>query len=176
MQRPDEVFDVVDESDRVIGQAPRAEVHARHLRHRAVHVLVFNDRSEVYLQKRSATKDTFPGRYDSSASGHLGRGEAYDDCAVRELQEELGLTIVRGRLQKHFQIEACEQTGWEFVWTYCLQTGDEPRINPAEIESGAFWPLAQIRAALAAHPDEFAPGFAAVFEEFDRRALLPDRR
>ncbi len=176
MQRPDEIFDVVDESDRVIGQALRADVHARRLRHRAVHVFVFNDRSELFIQKRAATKDSFPGRYDSSASGHLNSGEDYDACAIRELREELDLAIPRSRLQQHFKIDACEQKGWEFVWTYSLRTRAEPRVNPQEIEYGAFWPLAQVRTRLVTHPEEFAPSFARIFEEFDRRALLPDRR
>ena len=166
----------MDESDRVIGRALRAEVHARKLRHRAVHIFLFNERAELFVQKRSATKDSFPGRHDSSASGHLSSGEDYDACAIRELREELGLAVPSGGLQKHFKIEACEQTGWEFVWAYSLQTSEQPCINPHEIESGAFWPPAQVRARLAAHPDEFAPSFARVFEEFELRGLLPEGR
>jgi 16S rRNA (adenine1518-N6/adenine1519-N6)-dimethyltransferase len=77
------------------------------------------------------------------------------------------------QLQKHFKVEACEQTGWEFVWVYSLQTNEPPRINPDEIESGFFWPLTQLHTRLAAHPGEFAPGFARVFAEFERRKLLP---
>ena len=170
-----EILDVVDASDCVIGQAPREEVHVRRLRHRAVHVFLFNERGEVFVQKRAASKDTFPHRYDSSASGHLTSGEAYDACALRELREELDLTIVRSQLQKQFKIEACERTGGEFVWAYSVQTDEAPHVNPQEIESGAFWSLAEIRARLVTHPEEFAPGFAAVFEEFDRRKLWPVR-
>jgi isopentenyl-diphosphate delta-isomerase type 1 len=174
VQRPDEIFDVVDESDRVIGRALRAEVHARKLRHRAVHIFLFNERGELFVQKRSASKDSFPGRHDSSASGHLSSGEDYGACAIRELREELGLAVPSSRLQRHFKIEACEQTGWEFVWAYSLQTNEQPRINPDEIESGAFWPLTQLHARLAAHPGEFAPSFARVFAEFERCKLLAE--
>lgn len=176
MQYPDEIFDVVDELDRVIGQALRAEVHARKLRHRAVHVFLFNERGDLFVQKRAASKDTFPGCYDSSASGHLASGETYDACARRELQEELGLTIAPTGLQKHFKVEACEQSGWEFVWTYSVQTGEAPQPNPQEIESGAFWPSEQVRARLVTHPGEFAPSFARIVDEFDRRVLWPNRR
>ena len=45
----EEIFDVVNERDEVIGQKPRSEVHARGLLHRAVHVLVFNARGEIFL-------------------------------------------------------------------------------------------------------------------------------
>ena len=65
----EEIFDVVNERDEVIGQAPRPEVHRLGLRHRAVHVLIFNARGEVFLQKRSMSKDTFPSVWDSSKVG-----------------------------------------------------------------------------------------------------------
>src|SRR5688572_31217226 len=86
----EEIFDVVNERDEVIGQKPRSEIHRLKLKHRAVHVLVFNSKGQLFLQKRSMTKDCFPGTWDSSASGHLDCGEEYDACARRELREELG--------------------------------------------------------------------------------------
>src|SRR5215204_2411337 len=89
----DEIFDVVNELDEVIGKELRREVHRRGLKHRAIHVLVFNSSGEVFLQKRSMTKDTFPGAWDSSASGHLDCGEDYDACAIREAREEIGLRL-----------------------------------------------------------------------------------
>src|SRR5260370_20546107 len=87
----EEIFDVVDENDRVIGRAPRSVVHAEKRLHRAVHVFVFNSRGELLLQKRSALKDEYPLCYTSSASGHLSAGETYEAAAPRELEEELGL-------------------------------------------------------------------------------------
>src|SRR5690349_2794495 len=105
----EEVFDVVNERDEVIGQAPRSEVHRRKLNHRAIHVLVFNSRGHLFLQKRSMIKDCFPGAWDSSASGHLDRGEAYDACAVREVREELGIQLPRTP-QRLFKVDACAET------------------------------------------------------------------
>src|SRR5437868_1997943 len=116
-QRLDEIFDVVNEADEVIGREKRGEVHRLGLRHRAVHVLVFNSRGEVFLQKRSMKKDTFPGVWDSSSSGHLDSGEEYDACAVRELREEIGLTLDKAP-KRLFKISACLETGQEFVWVY----------------------------------------------------------
>src|SRR5476649_1887397 len=89
----EEIFDIVNERDEGVGQNTRREVHALGLWHRAVHVLVFNARGEVFLQKRSMKKDIAAGKWDSSASGHLDSGEDYDACAVRELREELGLDL-----------------------------------------------------------------------------------
>jgi isopentenyldiphosphate isomerase len=169
----DEIFDVVDELDRVISSAPRSEVHRRKLRHRAVHVLVFNSRAELFVQKRVATKDTFPGCFDSSASGHVNSGEDYDSCARRETQEEIGLLVPAEQFSRCFNIEACEQTGWEFVWAYKVVTDQVPRINLDELESGNFWTPRHIRSLIVANPQHFAPAFALIFTEFERRGLFP---
>ena len=166
-----EVFDVVDGRDHVIGQARRDEVHARHLKHRAVHIFLFNDRGDLFIQRRSASKDTFPGRYDSSASGHLESGEDYDACARRELREELGLEIPPDRFRKHFKIAACRETGWEFVWVFSVCGDYHPVINPAEIEAGDFWPRARVEAMIAEHPERCAPGFVRIYQEFRHRNL-----
>ncbi|MDP7586167.1 MAG: NUDIX domain-containing protein, partial [Verrucomicrobiota bacterium] len=80
----EEIFDVVDANDQVIGQKTRSEVHRLGLRHRAIHLLVFNAEGELFLQKRSTKKDCFPGTWDSSVSGHVDAGETYDACAQRE--------------------------------------------------------------------------------------------
>ena len=85
-----ELLDVVDFEDRVTGVKMRGEVHAQGLMHRAVHVLVFNSAGQLFLQKRSMTKDESPGQWDTSAAGHVDSGETYLECAVRELAEELG--------------------------------------------------------------------------------------
>ena len=110
---PDKLFDVVDEKDRVIAVARRAEVHARGLLHRAVHVLVCRSNGDIFLQQRSMEKDSHPGKWDSSASGHLDSGEEYGPAAVRELQEELG--IEPAHLHEVGALPASEATGQEFV-------------------------------------------------------------
>lgn len=86
-----EYFDVVDIFDRVVGLAPRHYIHANKLFHRAVHIFVFNSNGELFLQKRSMDKDSAPGKWVSSCSGHVDSGEYYYDAAVRELGEEIGL-------------------------------------------------------------------------------------
>lgn len=88
----DERFDVVDEDDNVIGVTTRGEAHRNpSLLHRSVGILVFCD-GKLLVQKRSPTKDTYPGYWTCSAAGHVDSGETYDSAAVRELQEELGLS------------------------------------------------------------------------------------
>jgi isopentenyldiphosphate isomerase len=151
----DEIFDVCDERDEIIGQKTRQEVHRLGLRHRAVHVLVFNSRGQVFLQKRSMKKDCFPGRWDSSASGHLDCGEDYDACAVRELREELGFEA-SSPPERLFKIDACPQTGQEFVWIYRCQGEGPFTLHPEEIESGGWFGPDEVTRWLRERPEDFA--------------------
>jgi isopentenyldiphosphate isomerase len=158
----EEIFDVVNERDEVIGRQPRREVHRLGLWHRAVHVLVFNARGQVFLQKRSLSKDTSPGLWDSSASGHLDSGEDYDYCAVRELREEIGLVIKRppGRW---FRIAASAETGQEFVWVYRLENEGPFTLHPDEIERGEWFALEIVTHWMADKPQEFASAFRLIW-------------
>ncbi len=159
-QRDDEIFDVVNERDEVVGQSTRREVHARGLRHRAVHVLVFNARGQVFLQKRSMAKDTAPGCWDSSCSGHLDAGEDYLSAAVRELYEEIGLRIAGPHLLTPvLHSAACADTGNEFVWVYRLASEGPFVLSPAEIERGKWFVSAEVTRAIAESPEAYARSF-----------------
>jgi isopentenyldiphosphate isomerase len=155
-QNLDELFDVVDEHDRVTGQMARREVHRLRLRHRAVHLLVVNRAGQVFLHQRSRQKDLFPGFWDSSAAGHVGAGEDYDGTAVRELEEELGCRPVKAP-QRLFKIEAREETGREFVWVYRVEAEGPFTLQPDEIERGGWFAPAEIDRWLAERPQEIAP-------------------
>lgn len=88
----DEVFDVVNEKDEVIGEATRKEVHQNpNLIHRTVDIWILNDKGEILIQQRSLTKDNIPGEWDISCAGHIQKGHNPEDTAERELQEELGV-------------------------------------------------------------------------------------
>jgi isopentenyl-diphosphate delta-isomerase len=163
----EEVFDVVDERDEIIGQAARSEVHRRKLNHRAVHVLVFNVCGELFLQKRSMKKDCFPGTWDSSASGHLERGESYDLCAVRELREELGVELNEPP-KRLFKVDACAATGHEFVWVYhCFHEGPF-KLHPEEIDQGGWFSTEEINRWMGEKPQEFASGLVLIWQRWRR--------
>jgi isopentenyldiphosphate isomerase len=164
-----EIFDVVNGNDEVIDRRPRHEVHRLGLKHRAVHVLVFNARGEVFLQKRSMKKDTAAGLWDSSASGHLNAGEDYDAGAVRELREEIGLEIP-GPPQRLFKIDAHPETGWEFCWVYRCEDEGPLELNSEEIEYGEWFAPAKITHWMAEKPGEFASSFRWIWKRF----LTPD--
>jgi isopentenyl-diphosphate Delta-isomerase len=158
-QRQDEIFDVVDWDDNVVRQATRAEVHAKNLLHRAVHVLVFNTAGQVFLQKRSIAKDSFPGRWESSCSGHLDAGEDYLTAAVRELEEEIGVASSASDLEFKLKLPPEAATGWEFVSIFTLRYDGPTLINPAEVDRGEWFTAAEVARGIVERPHEFTSTF-----------------
>ena len=165
---PEEIFDVVNERDKVIDQKPRSEVHRLGLLHRAVHVLVFNERGEIFLQKRSMNKDREPGKWDSSTSGHVDSGEDYDACAVRELREEIGL-IVQKTPVRLFKIDACAETDQEFVWIYRCQAEGPFQLDPEEIERGEWVTPEAVTRWIVEKPEDFASAFRLIWKKYSTK-------
>jgi isopentenyldiphosphate isomerase len=157
----DEMFDVVDTADRVIGTARRADVHGNpNLIHRVAHVLVFNNRNELFLQKRAVTKTVQPDKWDTSVGGHVESGETYEIAARREMEEELGITGPQPeRLYRYLHRNDFES---EMVTTFRVTWDGEIRIQHEEISDGRFWGLNEIAGA---DPAIFTPNF---LEELDR--------
>ena len=158
----EDIFDIVNERDEVIGRAPRSEVHSKGLLHRAVHVLIFNARGETFLQKRSMTKDREPGRWGAACSGHVDSGEDYDTAALRELGEELGWQPAEA-LKRVLRIEACAETDQEFVWVYRCNGEGPFHLNREEVETGAWFEPEAIEQWLANKPMDFTTAFRAVW-------------
>ncbi|MFC7548209.1 NUDIX domain-containing protein [Plantactinospora sp. GCM10030261] len=88
----DELLDIVDERDRVVGQARRSVAYAERLRHRCAFVLARDAAGRTFVHRRTAGKLVFPSRYDMFVGGVVGAGESYDEAALREAEEELGVT------------------------------------------------------------------------------------
>src|SRR4051812_37519762 len=88
----DEIIDIVDEQDRVIGQSARGEAYAKGLRHRCAAVLVRDAEDRIFVHRRTAEKLVFPSLYDMFVGGVVGAGESYDEAALREAEEELGVS------------------------------------------------------------------------------------
>jgi 16S rRNA (adenine1518-N6/adenine1519-N6)-dimethyltransferase len=159
-QKAEEMFDVVDENDVVLEARPRNEVHALDLRHRAVHVLLFNQANELLLQKRSIWKDKNPALWDSSTAGHVDTGEDYETAAHRELHEEIG---VDASLTEVCRIGAGPQTGHEFLKLYYGRHDGPFVLAPLEVEGARFFRTEHVAQWLANHPEEFTPIFRQAF-------------
>ena len=160
-----ELLDVVDENDNVVAVQTRGEIHARGLMHRAVHILLFNSSGELFLQKRSLTKDEQPGKWDSSAAGHVDSGEGYADCARREIGEELGI-VVDQPLQELFRMAASVQTGNEHcvVYRYCF---DGPlRLQADEIDDGQWIAAADMDRWVAQEESELTEALRLIWKRY----------
>lgn len=97
MNPSDEILDIVDENDVVVGQAPRGEATARGLRHRCVFIEARDAEGRVFVHRRTATKLVFPSHYDMFVGGVVGAGESYEEAALREAEEELGVSGLPAR-------------------------------------------------------------------------------
>ncbi len=167
-QREDELFDVVDEENQVTGQATRGEVHAQGLRHRAVHVFVVNGKSEILLQQRSHLKDVQPGKWGSSAAGHLDTGEDYEEAARRELGEELGIESDDLPLKPVGQIAPTEENGWEFIELFVTVYSGALRTPANEVSAVEWMPQDELRTWLAQRPEDFTGGFRECWALLDQ--------
>jgi 8-oxo-dGTP pyrophosphatase MutT (NUDIX family) len=152
---------LVDGEDRVIGHAPRSEMRARNLLHRGTAVAVRNSAGDIYVHRRTRTKDIFPGLYDMFVGGLVVYGESYDDCARREVAEELGIVgPTPVPLFKHLY-PGPENRCWTAIYEV---TWDGPIVHQeTEIEWGAFLSLAELEQRL----DEWS--FVPDGEEIYRR-------
>lgn len=167
----DEMLTLVTADDRVIGPVPRKLVHGNPgLVHRSVHVLVVG-RGGLLLQKRSLSKDTQPGKWDTSVGGHVGYGQSYEEAARREAAEELGLSL--GELEFLYASRIRNAVESENIRTY-LHLSDGPfRPEPGEIDELRFWSRGGIDAALGT--GIFTPNFEeeyALFLASPRAGLL----
>jgi 16S rRNA (adenine1518-N6/adenine1519-N6)-dimethyltransferase len=157
---PGEILAVVDQNDQPLEPMDRATIHRENLLHRAVHILLVNRHGELLLQKRSHRKDRFPQCWDSSASGHVDADESYEDCATRELQEEIGVTATLAKLGR---VPASEATGREFIEIFAGIHDGPFHWNRHEVETGGFFRLDMVDDWIVARPQDFASGFVECY-------------
>jgi len=130
----DEMLDLVDQNDKVIGKVSRAEAHSDQSKiHREVAIFLFNNKGETLLSQRSLKKKRAPGWWDISAAGHVGADEEPKMTAMRELKEELGIEIVLKFYKKHFDQSQGES---RFIWCfYGIYNSDIFEIDSEEVEA-----------------------------------------
>ena len=140
----DELVEIVDRENNSLGAVTRAIMRQQNLIHRASYILVFNRKGELFIQKRTMTKDIYPGYWDMAAGGVVLAGESYMDSALRELQEELGVTGVRLRHLFDQYFEDDHNRVWGRIYT-CASEGPFT-LQMEEVAYGRFIALADIHA------------------------------
>ncbi|MEU9793457.1 NUDIX domain-containing protein [Streptomyces sparsogenes] len=164
----DELLDIVDEQDRVVGRARRADAMARRLRHRTVFVLARDGADRIFVHRRTAGKLVFPSLYDMFVGGVVGAGESYDAAALREAEEELGVSGLPAPTPLFsFLYDTPEHTWWSRVY----EVRCEPPVAPQaeEIAWHAFLTEEELARRLAEW--EWVPDGAEAY-----RRLLERRR
>lgn len=137
---PEEILDVIDESDQVIRQAGREEIHVQGLTHRGVHIFLFTPEGTLVVQKRTRDRAQYPSLWDCSVSEHVKTGEDYEEAAVRGLREELGLSGVSLLRLLRFRLEyGPNDREISVLFTGCADPG-LIRYDPEEIEQIASFP------------------------------------
>lgn len=160
-----EILDVVDENDCVIAIKTRGEIHAEGLMHRAVHILLFNSKGELFLQKRSMSKDEQPGKWDSSAAGHVDSGEAYLDCARREITEELGI-VAQQSMQVLFKLPASVLTGNEHCMVYRYIFDGPMVLQAEEIDDGQWLTVEAMDRRVADNDPSLSEAVSLIWEKY----------
>jgi isopentenyldiphosphate isomerase len=162
MSAGDEIITIVDADNTVVGSATRREMRAKGLPHRATYILVFNSQGELFVQKRTMSKDIYPGYYDVATGGVVLADESYDLSAERELAEELG--IRNTPLTPHFDFK--HQDDNNIVWgrLYTCAYDGEIILQAEEVESGKFMTIDEVLELSKKEP--FTPDGRYVFKRY----------
>ena len=166
----EELVEVVDLDDHTIGVRPLVECKQKGLLHRAVAVLLFDSAGRLLLQRRSTRKDWMAGYWDLSSTGHVKASELYQEAAVRELQEELGVACRLRFVTKYLapKFSAGDLTEWEYVSIFEGTYDGEVRADGVEVEETKFVPPSTL-VEMASEPSPvLTPDALATIKEFRR--------
>eukprot|EP01025_Chloroclados_australasicus_P023183 TRINITY_DN23589_c0_g1_i1.p1 TRINITY_DN23589_c0_g1~~TRINITY_DN23589_c0_g1_i1.p1 ORF type:complete len:195 (+),score=32.48 TRINITY_DN23589_c0_g1_i1:72-656(+) len=147
----EEMCVIVDENNKVLRGEPRSVTVSQRLLGRGSYVAVVNSKQELLVSKRSDSKDVYPGHLDTVISGVCMYGEEYEDTAIRELSEELGLLDAAAEsiaLEQptifRWQDEICDVWGCAYIARY---DGDL-ELQTEEVDWARFVPLSEVKTML----------------------------
>lgn len=150
-----EFLDVVNMDDEVVGRAVKNVVYENSLKHRIVHVLIFNDKGEMALQQRSEHVSFCPLHWSTAVGGHVQTGESYEEGALREYEEELGVKSELELFGKDFY--QAEGSPAKFLTTFKAIFNGPFNPDPREVVNVAFFSLTDLKRMIDAgekfHPE-----------------------
>lgn len=138
----EEIVVIVDQENQPVGAVTRKIMRQQRLIHRASYILVFNTGGELFIQKRSRSKDIYPGYWDLAAGGVVLEGESYEESAKRELREELGISGAKLRPLFDQYYEDADNRVWGRIFA-CTSNGPFT-LQEEEIDYGRFIALSEI--------------------------------
>jgi len=138
---------LVDEQGRIVGQAPRSQVHnGSKLLHPVVHLHVLNPGKNLLLQKRPMSKQIQPGKWDTAVGGHISAGETLEKALQKEAFEEIGMVGFSAKLIKVYRWES--EVEAELVYLFTTFDYKNVKVQSAEVEEIRFWTKNQIESRL----------------------------
>ena len=158
-----ESLTVVNEQDKVLGYSLKEDILRRGLNYRCVQVFIFNGKEELLVCRRPEVKKKFAGQFAASAMGHVRRGEEYEDSAIREMKQELGINV-RLRKATKFSVMDGENRVFQEIWFGSVNEEIEP--DETEIAESKYFELGNVRQAMAVNPENFAVPFIEAVKAF----------
>ncbi|MFA5062050.1 MAG: NUDIX domain-containing protein [Patescibacteria group bacterium] len=150
-----EVLDIVDENDIIVGSGSKNDIYEKKLTHRIANVFIFNNENKLALQLRSQNVHFCPRHWSISASGHVQSGETYEEGALRELKEEIGLECKLELARKDFYLTP-DGIG-KFLTSFTAKSDGPFIIDSEVVDSVKFFSNQEIKKMIAAgekfHPE-----------------------
>lgn len=166
----EEILERCDPKGRPLGPVSRAQCHGDpSLIHLTVHLHVFDGAGRLYLQRRSRTKDLYPGCWDTAVGGHVQAGESVRQALMREAREELGIDASIARPMYEYLHTNHHES--EYVHTWGMVWAGPLALDPVEIDEGRFHTRSEIEGHLA--DGTFTPNFEDEYRRLDGQTALP---
>lgn len=161
---------IVNENDEPIGGASLPDAYRLGLIHRGVFIFVEDPSGKILLQKRGPTMATYPGRWDLSAAGHVDEGEDYQQAAVRELKEELGISGIALQQIDAFRddevYDGQHLRRFKRAYKVVIPASTPLTLNAEEVAEIMWLKPAEVRQFIKDHPGQVASGLTSTFERY----------
>jgi len=154
-----EMIDVCNEKNEIIGKATLKEVHEKGLWYRSVGILIFNDKKELLVQTRGQDVILFPGCFEVSASGHVPLGNSYEQGALTELQEEIGINVHLKKIRDFIEITNFSNglKNRSFSRIFEGEHNGPFTLQKSEVSSVRFMSLKKIDKIIKEKPEKLTP-------------------
>lgn len=167
---------LVDDENNVLGYMGKLEAHKTGLLHRAISVIVFNQKGEMLIQQRALTKYHWAGIWSNACCSHPRQGETFQQAAERRLFEELGFTTPL-KEAFHFIYKAHDASSGlteheldtVFIGTY----DGEFNFNKEEIHATKWLTMSELNHDMEQHPEQYSFWFKIILNEMKKRELAP---
>jgi isopentenyldiphosphate isomerase len=166
-----EILPIIEASGLVIGRSTRKACHNHpELLHPVVHLHIINPFDKIFLQKRSANKDLFPGRWDTAVGGHVTYGESLIESLIREAGEELGFVDFNPSFIENYIWNSPNES--EMVNVFATVTDRVISPDNDEVDEGRWWTRREVDEAMG--KDILTPQFEQEYKRIQDKlfALL----